>query len=124
MSSSTPRRVAEAFSGHRFAEAYPALADDVRWELVGQDVLVGRQAVVDACEATLAELGAGSAEFLRFVVVADGERVAVDTVARYTDADGQVGLVSSCDVYEFRDDRLITVRSYGVELPPGSFPPG
>jgi ketosteroid isomerase-like protein len=114
--SDIPRRVAEAFSGHRFAEAYPALADDVRWDLVGEDTLVGKQAVVDACEATLAGLGTGSSEFLRFVVVADGDRVAVDTVTRYTDADGGTGVVSSCDVYEFADDRLVSVRSYAVEL--------
>ena len=119
--SDIPRRVAEAFSGHRFADAYPALADDVRWDLVGEETLVGRQAVIDACEATLAELGQGSAEFLRFVVVADGDTVAVDTVAvdtvtRYTDAEGRVGSVSSCDVYEFRDDRLVAIRSYAVEL--------
>ena len=114
--SDIPRRVAEAFSGHRFADAYPALADDVRWELVGEETLVGRQAVIDACEATLAELGQGSAEFLRFVVVADGDHAAVDTVTRYTDAEGRVGSVSSCDVYEFRDDRLVAVRSYAVEL--------
>ncbi len=112
------RRTAEAFSGHRFAEAYDALADDVRWDLVGEDTLVGRQAVVDACEATRAELGDGSTEFLRFVVVADGDRVAVDAVARYTAADGGSGVVSSCDLYEFRDDRLTTIRSYAVELDP------
>ena len=31
--------IAEAFSGHRFADAYPFLADDVRWELVGGPTL-------------------------------------------------------------------------------------
>ena len=113
---SDPRRIAEAFSGHRFADAYPALADDVRWELVGEATLVGRQAVVDACEGTLAELGSGTSEFLRFVVVADGDRVAVDTVTRYTSAAGEVGVISSCDVYEFDGGRLIAVRSYGVAL--------
>ena len=112
----TPRRIAEAFSGHRFADAYPALADDVRWELVGGETLVGRQAVIDACEGTLAALGSGSTEFLRFVVVAEGDRVVVDTVARYTGEDGGSGAVSSCDLYEFTDDRLTAIRSYGVEL--------
>ena len=114
--SDIPRRTAEAFSGHRFAEAYPALADDVRWDLVGEETLVGRQAVIDACEATLAELGNGSSEFLRFVVVAQGDRVAVDTITRYTGADGATGTVSSCDVYEFAADRLTAIRSYAVEL--------
>src|SRR4051795_3046564 len=32
----TPRETAESFSGHRFADAYPALAPDVRWTSVGQ----------------------------------------------------------------------------------------
>ena len=119
MSSST-RGIAEAFSGHRFTDAYPALADDVRWDLVGQDTLVGRQAVVDACEGTLAELGEGAAEFERFVGAGDGDVVAVDTVTRYVGADGRTGRVSSCDVYEFRDGRVATIRSYAVELPPES----
>ncbi len=114
--SDIPRRTAEAFSGHRFADAYPALADDVRWDLVGEEQLVGKQAVIDACEGTVAALGDGSTEFLRFVVVADGDRVAVDTVARYTGADGTTGTVSSCDVYEFASDRLTAIRSYAVEL--------
>ena len=118
--SDIPRRVAEAFSGHGFADAYPALAEDVRWDLVGEQTLVGRQAVVDACEATLAGLGRGSADFLRFVVVADGDRVAVDTITRYTDASGSSGVVSSCDVYEFARDRLVAIRSYGVELEPAT----
>src|SRR3712207_8758521 len=61
----------------------------------------------DLCEATLAELGQGSAEFLRFVVVADGDKVAVDTVTRYTDAEGRVGSVSSCDVYERSEERRV-----------------
>jgi ketosteroid isomerase-like protein len=115
---STPREVAEAFSGHRFRDAYAALAPDVRWVAVGAGELVGRQAVVDACEETLAELSAGTAEFLRFVVVAEGERVAVDAVGRYTDADGTTSLVSSCDVYEFTGGSLTTVTSYAVELEP------
>ena len=59
----TPRQIAEAFSGHRFSEAYPALAPDVRWTSPGQFALTGREAVIEACEATLAELASGTAEF-------------------------------------------------------------
>jgi ketosteroid isomerase-like protein len=114
--SSSTRAVAEAFSAHRFAEAYPALADDVRWDLVGQDTLVGRQSVVDACEGTLAALAGGTATVERCVVAGDGDVVAVDTVTRYAGADGSAGRVSSCDVYEFTGGRLTTIRSYTVEV--------
>ena len=35
---SSPEAIATAFSGHRFAEAYPALHEDLRWTLVGSSV--------------------------------------------------------------------------------------
>ena len=114
----TPRQIAEAFSGHRFRDAYPALAQDVRWTSVGEDALTGREAVVEACEATLGELATGTAEFQRFVVIAEGDAAAVDTVGRYADAEGEVSLVSSCDIYEFRDGLVTSITSYAVELQP------
>ncbi|MGK5112734.1 MULTISPECIES: nuclear transport factor 2 family protein [unclassified Geodermatophilus] len=115
-----PRQTVEAFSGHRFRDAYDALDADVRWTSVGAGVLTGRQAVVDACEATLAELATTRTEFLRFVVVADGDAAAVDAVGRYVDAEGGVSVVSSCDVYEFRDGVVAAITSYTVELDPSS----
>jgi len=115
------RSIAEAFSGHRFRDTYDALAPDVRWTSVGAGVVTGKEAVVDACESTLSELATGTAEFLRFVVVADGDAAAVDAVGRYVDADGAVSVVSSCDVYEFSGGLLVAITSYAVELaePPG-----
>ena len=114
----SPRQIAEAFSGHRFRDAYPALAPDVRWTSVGDGVVTGRQGVVDVCESTLAELSTGTAQFLRFVVIADGDAVAVDAVGRYVDADGGVSVVSSCDIYGFSDGVLTSITSYTVELDP------
>jgi ketosteroid isomerase-like protein len=114
----TPRETAEAFSGHRFRDAYAALSPDVRWTAVGEGVVTGRQSVVDACEATLTELATTTTTFSRFVVVADadGTTAAVDVVARYVDADGTASVVSSCDIYEFADGQVTTITSYAVEL--------
>jgi ketosteroid isomerase-like protein len=114
----TPRETAEAFSGHRFRDAYAALSPDVRWTAVGEGVVTGRQSVVDACEATLTELATTTTTFSRFVVVADadGRAAAVDVVARYVDADGTESVVSSCDVYEFVDGQVAAITSYAVEL--------
>jgi ketosteroid isomerase-like protein len=116
----TPRETAEAFSGHRFRDAYDALAPDVRWTSVGQGTVTGRQAVIDACEATVTELATTTVEFVRFLVVADEGAAAVDAVGRYVDADGGVSVVSSCDVYEFSGGLLTTLTSYAVELDPAA----
>ncbi|SHN81393.1 SnoaL-like domain-containing protein [Geodermatophilus obscurus] len=116
----TLRETAEAFSGHRFRDAYAALPPDIRWTRIGQRVVTGRQSVVDACEATLAELATTTIEFTRFVVVADDNAAAVDVIGRYVDADGTTSVVSSCDVYEFRDGMVTAITSYAVELDPAT----
>ena len=71
---------------------------------------------IAACAATSADLAQVHTEFERFVVVADTDAVAVDTIARYSDPRGTVSVVSSCDVYEFQDDMITTITTYAVEL--------
>ena len=110
------REVAEAFSRHRFREVYAALADDVVWATRGGGPPVtGRQAVVDACEASLSALAGTTVDFRRVVVAADDAAAAVDVIASYDDG-GEVSVVSSCDVYEFRDGAVAAITTYAVEL--------
>lgn len=112
----TPADLAGALSGHRFAEVIPFIADDVQWDLVGEGVLVGREAILTALEATEADLAQTRTRFTRFVVIAEGECAVVDAIAEYTAANGETSYVASCDVYEFRDGRIARVRSYNVTL--------
>lgn len=112
----TPQQIAEAFSGHRFAEAYEHLAEDVNWVLVGETVLRGRAAVVEACEASTAELDDVTTTFERFVTIAGADAVAIDVIGRYVDGSGSVTAVSSCDIYEFTDGSVTTITSYTVDV--------
>ena len=113
----TPDQIATAFSGHRFAEAYPHLAPSVRWVLVGGPTLVGAPAVTEACEETATALAGTHTDFSRFLVISGDHGVAVDAVADYTAADGSVSRVSSCDLYVFTDGQISEITSYTVELP-------
>jgi ketosteroid isomerase-like protein len=113
--SSPTRAVAEAFSSHRFADTYDSLAPDVRWTTVGGSTTDGKAAVIAVCEDTLAELAGTTTQFTRFVVAADDATAAVDTTSRYTQPDGQVSVVSSCDIYEFRGGVVTQITSYAVE---------
>ena len=107
--------LARAFSGHRFDETFAQLASDVVWRLVGNADITGRDAVVDACRAAAAEGEGVTTTWLRFVSTGDGPVVAVDAIGRYAGPDG-VGAVSSCDIYEFVDQRIATITSYAVEV--------
>ena len=105
-----------AFSGHRFGEVYDRIAPDARWVVRGGTTYDGRDAIVAACEETLTELEGGTSEFERFVVIVDGWRAAVDVVARYRDAAGDLTVVSSCDLYEFEDGEISRITSYNFEI--------
>lgn len=111
-----PRDIAEAFSSHRFSEAYEHLAPDIRWVLVGADPLEGRDNVIAACEATRADLDDTATEVRRFLVIADASAVAVNTVTRYVAPDGTASSVASCDLYEFDHGLVVTITSYTIEV--------
>ena len=116
MTTTTPEAVATAFSGHRFAEAYPALHDDVRWSLVGGPVIDGRASVVEACESSAAELTETRTRFTRFETVVGGDAVVVDAEAEYEAADGSMTTVASCDLYRFLGEKVVAITSYNIEL--------
>ena len=119
-----PGAVGRAFSEHRFDEALPHLAKDVRWTIVGYMVLEGADAVRQTCRATLESLEGTTTTYDR-CVAAGSDTVAVDTFARYTRPDGETA-VASCDIYEFSGDVITAITSYAVEVDPqdaGAQPP-
>ena len=117
----TIEAIAEAFSRHRFAEAYPYLADDVRWHLVGGPTLRGAGEVRAACEATPRELETTETEFQKFRMIVGSDSVVVDAIGVYRDPAGLVSTVASCDIFDFADGNIAAMTSYTVELP--SFDP-
>jgi limonene-1,2-epoxide hydrolase len=111
----TSAEIAAAFSRHRFADAYPHLAPDVRWIAHGVAETVGRDAVVAVCESTLADLRDATTTFRSFRVVDGGATVVVDAVAHYDQPDGEF-VVASCDLYDVADGLITTITSYTVAL--------
>ena len=42
-------QIAEASCSHRFGETYPYMTDEIKWNIVGREELMGREAVIDKC---------------------------------------------------------------------------
>ena len=116
------QQIAEAFSGHRFSDAYDHLAADIQWVLIGGETIQGRDQVIQTCEQTAAELTETTTEFLRFLSIAGTGAVAVDAVARYVGADETTSVISSCDIYEFNKGVVAAITSYTAELDPTEQP--
>lgn len=108
--------IARAFSGHRFAEAYPHLAEGVCWENVGGETYTGRASVIAACEQTLEYLATATTTFGRFETVVGADAVVIDSRAQYVGADQESSAVASCDIYRFSADEVTAIVSYTVEI--------
>lgn len=120
MSGSTDQaEIARAFSQHRFAEALPHLAPDVRWTIVGYSVLEGADAVARTCRDTAGSLDDTTASWDRCLTVVQDDTVVVELVGRYTLPDG-VTTVATCYIYQFTDGRISSITSYAVEVDPQS----
>ena len=113
---STRRQIAEAFSAHRFDDTFDHFADDIRWHLVGEEHLVGKEAVVAACRQSAAGLADVTTTFDSVKVVEGDTCIVVDAVGRYVDDAGATSVVSSCDLHDFTGDTVTAITSYAVEL--------
>jgi limonene-1,2-epoxide hydrolase len=112
----TNEQIAEAFSHHDFEAAYPYLADDVRWNLVGERLVEGKEKVIAVCRESAAYLTGVTTDFVKFRTVVTDDCVVIDSVAEYTDKEEQLSYVASCDIYDFTNGKVSEITSYTVEV--------
>jgi len=111
----TNEQISEAFSHHDFEAAYPYLADDVRWNLVGERLVEGKEQVIAVCRESAAYLMGVTTDFLKFRTVVTDDCVVIDSVAEYTDKEEKTSRVASCDIYDFTNGKVSEISSYTVE---------
>jgi ketosteroid isomerase-like protein len=108
------QQIAEAFSTGRFSACYAFLADTVQWQVVGEQLLQGKEAVVAFCEKTAAYFATVSTHFSIHNVIANNDAVAINGHARFVTAEGKTVEVDSCDIYRFEAGMLCSVVSYCI----------
>jgi uncharacterized cupin superfamily protein len=109
-------QIAEAFCSWRFAETYPYMADDIKWNIVGRAELTGRAAVIDRCTDSAKFLATVSATLTKLKVIRAETCAIVEGAAHFQHQDNHISSVASCDVFQFSDERLVEITSYVVEL--------
>jgi ketosteroid isomerase-like protein len=109
-------QIAEAFCSHRFAMTYPYMADDIKWNIVGNEELAGREAVIARCEESAKFLETVSTTSTKLKIYRAQTCVIVEGAAQFQDQENQISSVASCDVFQFSDERLVEITSYVIEL--------
>ncbi len=109
-------QIAEAFCSYRFAETYPYMADEIKWNIVGKEELAGREAVIARCKAAAKFLETFSPTITKLKVNRAETFVVVEGAARFQGQENQTSSAASCDVFQFSEGRLVEITSYVVDL--------
>ena len=109
-------QIAEAFCSYQFVVTYPYMADEITWNIVGREELMGREAVIDRCNKSAKFLETVSPTITKLKINRAETFVVVEGAAQFHDQENQTSNVASCDVFQFSDKRLVEITSYNVEL--------
>lgn len=112
---SLQKQISLEFSGGNFEFAYPYLADDVFFNIVGNELVTGKKALIDFCNKTAQYFTQVTTKFNLDNVIADDNCVAINGTAEfYVAKDDRTNYISSCDVYKFKDGMLKEITSYCI----------
>jgi hypothetical protein len=109
-------QIAEAFCSHKFAATYPYMTDEIKWNIIGREELIGREAVIDRCDKSAKFLETVSTTMLNLKIYRAETRVIVEGAAQFRDQENQTSSVASCDVFQFTDGHLVEITSYVIDL--------
>ena len=109
-------QIAEAFCSHRFIETFPYMADEIKWNNIGREELIGREAVIDQCGKAAKFLETVSSTITKLKIYRAEPFVIVEGAAQFQDQENQTSSVASCDVFRFLGGRLVEITSYVIDL--------
>lgn len=107
------KQIALEFSGGNFEIAYKYLADDVCFNIIGNEIITGKAAVIEFCTKTAKYFSEVTTKFNMDNVIVDNDCVAINGTAEFY-TDDRVNYISSCDVYKFSDGKLKEIISYCI----------
>lgn len=100
-------QIAEAFCSWRFAETYPCMAEEIKWNMVGRAELVGRAEIIARCTDAAKFLETVTDTLTQLKIHRAGTCVIVEGAAQFQDQENQTSRVASCDNFQFSDGRWL-----------------
>ena len=99
-----------------FVETYPHMADEIKWNIIGREELMGRAEVIDRCDKSAKFPETASTKITRLKINRAETFVVVESAAQLQDQANQTSSVASCDVLNLLERRLVVITSYVIEL--------
>jgi len=112
----TKAEIATAFSNGEFDRTNDFIAHDAIWEVVEEDMFVGKNAILENCDQVGQYFNSVTTNFKTLNVISEGTKVVVNGTAEFIRDGKRVSFVSACDLYEFNDSNQIQkITSYCIQ---------
>ncbi len=107
-------QIATSFSTGQFADTFSYLADTIIWNIAGERLLDGKQAVTEFCNQTAKYFSEVITEFKISNTIINDNYIVIEGSAIFINKANKKTVVSSCDIYHFENDSLIHINSYCI----------
>ena len=108
-------KVNAAFLEGNFEGFLSLCADDVEWTIIGERTVKGREAIRQWMKSMAAEHPEPPKFTVADPVIAEGDFVAARGDMTMKDKDGKVVPYSYCDIYRFRDGKIVELNFFVVK---------
>lgn len=108
-------QIALHFSTGQFEKVYACFSENITWNIIGENYLAGKKAVMENCEQVAAYFKTVQTDFKTTGIISKKNRVAIEGSAEFIKDGKTVAFVWACDTYEFTEDnKLQIINSYCI----------
>lgn len=107
--------IAALFSNGKFEKTMDYLSETIVWNIVGEHIFEGKNAVMENCKKTAAYFNSVETDFKTNDIIVSGNKIIITGTAEFKLDGKRINFVSACDVYEFNEnDEIEKISSYCI----------
>ena len=109
------KEIAELFSNGKFENVMDCLNDGIVWNVIGENIFIGKNAVKANCEQTAEYFKSIETYFKTNEIIVSENKVIIIGTAEFKRDGKRINFVSACDIYEFNKiGEIQNISSYCI----------
>lgn len=109
------KEISELFSNGKFENITSYLSDEIIWNVIGQEIFVGKNSVINNCEQTAKYFESVETNFKTNDIFVLENKVIIVGTAEFKRDGKIISFISACDIYEFnKNNEVEKISSYCI----------
>lgn len=103
------KQISEAFSKGNFEFSTAYLAENIKWNILGSDAVIGKEQVLEVLKMSQLE---SFPEIIIKNIVAEGNYVVVESTGKAKTKSGKPYNQTYCDIFHFKNEKIQEITTY------------